>query len=70
MRQDSPYKTRQNIKSVLAALEEQVREEDVVYVILWAAPSIQFYHTGAEGRPDNYYYRAPLVYGLRRTGSP
>ncbi len=55
MRQDSPYRTRQDIKSVLAALEEQMREEDMVYTTFWAAPSIQFYH-GEEGRPDNYYH--------------
>ena len=55
MRQDNPYKTRQNIKSVLAVLEERVREEDVVYAVRWATPSIQFYH-GEEGGPDNYYY--------------
>ncbi len=51
MRQDSS----QNIKSVLAALEERVRQEDMVYTIRWAAPSIQFYH-GEEGSPANYYY--------------
>ena len=55
MRQDSLYGTSQNLKSVLAALEERVREEDMVYAVLWAAPSIQFYH-GEEGSPDNYYY--------------
>ena len=55
MRYDSPYKTNQNIESVLAALEERVREEDVVYAGRWAIPSIQFYH-GEEGSPDNYYY--------------
>ena len=55
MRQDSLYGTSQNLKSVLAALEERVREEDVVYVVRWAGPSIQFYH-GEEGSPDNYYY--------------
>ncbi len=30
MRQDSPYETHENIKSILAALEERVREEDMV----------------------------------------
>ena len=54
MQQDSPYKTRQNLKSVFAILEEQVREEDLVYVANGAFPSIQFYH-GEEG-PDNYWY--------------
>ncbi len=55
IRQDSPYKSSQNIKSVLAALEERVREEDMVFAVPWAVPSIQFY-LGEEGRPDNYYY--------------
>ena len=55
MRQDSPYRTRQNIKSVLATLEERVHEEDMVFVFKTVAPSIQFYH-GEGGRPDNYYH--------------
>ena len=55
MRQDSPYKTHQNIKSVLATLEERVREEDMVYATEDAISPIQFYH-GEEGSPDNYYY--------------
>ena len=55
MRQDSPYKTRKNIKSVLAALEERVREDDMVYAVSGTVPAIRFYH-GEEGSPDNYYY--------------
>ena len=55
MRQDSPYKTRHNIVSVLAALEEQVREEDMVFAVRGAVPSIRFYY-GEERKPDNYYY--------------
>ena len=53
--QDSPYKTPENIKSVLAALEERAGEEDMVYAVWGAVPPIQFYR-GEEGRPDNYYY--------------
>ncbi len=55
MRQDSPYETRQNIKSIFTVLEERVREEDMVFAVPWAVPSIQFY-LGEEGSPDNYYY--------------
>ena len=59
MRQDSPYKTRDNIVSVLAALEEQVREEDMVFAVRETVPSIRFYY-GEEGKPDNYYYGTRL----------
>ena len=55
MWQDSPYKTPENIKSVLAVLDERVQEEDIVYAVWGAVPPIQFYQ-GEEGRPDNYYY--------------
>ena len=69
MRQDSPYKTHGNIKSVLAALEERVREEDMVYAFKGTAPAIRFYH-GEEGSPDNHYYgtrwcTTPAEPGLR-----
>ena len=55
MRQDNPYKTPENIKSVLAVLEERVREEDMVYAVYGASPAIKFYQ-GTEERPANYYY--------------
>ncbi len=55
IRQDSPYKTQENTKSVLAVLEERVREGDVVYADGETAPSIKFYQ-GKEGRPADYYY--------------
>ena len=60
MRQDSPYsKTDHNIKSVLAALEERVREEDMVFAVWWTVPPMRFYY-GEEGKPDNYYYGTRL----------
>ena len=55
MRQDSPYQTPENIKSVLAVLEERVREEDMVYAGWGAVPAMQFYQ-GNEERPANYLY--------------
>ena len=55
MRQESPYQTPENIKSVLAILQEQVREEDMVYAGWGAVPAMQFYQ-GKEERPANYYY--------------
>ena len=55
MRQDSPYQTPENIKSVLAVLQERVREEDMVYAGWGAVPAMQFYQ-GNEERPANYYY--------------
>ena len=55
MRQESPYQTRENIKSVLAVLQERVREEDMVYAGWGAVPAMRFYQ-GKEGRPANYYY--------------
>ena len=55
IRQDSPYKTNVNVKSVLAVLEERVREEDMVYAVYGAYPAIKFYQ-GKEESPANYYY--------------
>ena len=55
MHQDSPYKISENIKSVLAILEERVREEDMVYAGWGAVPAIQFYQGKGE-KPANYYY--------------
>ena len=58
MRRDNPYKTYENIKFVLAILEERVREDDMVYGAWRAVPSIQFYQE-IEERPANYYYGTP-----------
>ncbi len=55
MRQASPYYTHENIKSVLAVLKEQMREEDMVYAYLPATAAIRFYQ-GIEKRPPNWYY--------------
>ena len=55
MRLDSPYYTRENIKSVLAVLKEQVREDDMVYAIRGAIPAMRLYQ-GNEERPANYHY--------------
>ena len=55
MRQDSPYQTPENIKSVLAVLEERVQEEDMVYAGWGSVPAMQFYQ-GNEERPANYHY--------------
>ena len=55
MRQDSPYQTRENIKSVLAVLKERVREGDMVYAGWGAVPAMQFYQ-GNEEKPANYHY--------------
>ncbi len=55
MRQDSPYTTDEDIKSVLAVLQERVREEDIVYVDPAVIPAMRFYQ-GKEESPANYYY--------------
>ena len=55
MRQNSPYQTPWNIKSVLAVLKELVREEDMVYVGWGATPGMRFYQDNEEG-PTNYHY--------------
>ena len=55
MRQNSPYGTLENIKSVLAVLKERVREEDMVYAGWGAVPAIRFYQ-GKEEEPANYHY--------------
>ncbi len=54
IRQDSPYETRYDAKAVLAFLEENVQEEDIVYVTGYAAPSMRFYQPE---NPSNYYYQ-------------
>ncbi len=55
LRQNSPYSTQQNIKSVLAFLDEQAAAGDLVYVMQHAVLPIQFYQ---DERPGNYYYGA------------
>ena len=55
MRQDSPYQTPENIKSVLAVLKERVRKEDMVYSGWGAVPLIRFYLMEEE-KPANYHY--------------
>ena len=52
---DSPYRTDENIKSVLAVLKELVREEDMVYAGWGAVPGMRFYQENEEG-PTNYHY--------------
>ena len=53
LRQDSPYRTDENIKSVLAILEERVREDDLVYAGRRVVPALRFYQEAE--RPANYY---------------
>ena len=55
IQQDSPYRTDENIKSVLAILEERVREEDIVYADWGAVHALRFYQGKAE-KPANYHY--------------
>ncbi len=55
MREDSPYKTRDTTKLVLAVLKERMRKEDMVYAGWPAALSIRF-HLPEEERPANYHY--------------
>ena len=69
MRQNSPYKTSEDIKSVLVVLKERVREEDMVYVDRRAVPGVLFYQ-GKEETPTNYYFanswcRPPAISCLR-----
>ena len=58
MRQDSPYvqgwyEKGYNAKAVLAFLEENVEEGDMVYANMWTAPSMKFYQ---DVKPSNYHY--------------
>ena len=53
LQQDNPYQTRHNTQSILAFLEERVREDDLVYADWKAAPTFQFHQ---QERPANYYY--------------
>ena len=54
IRADDPYREIENPKGVLIALEEQAKEEDVIYV---PAPMIPFFQFYLNRKPDNYYYR-------------
>ena len=60
LRQDSPYRTDENIKSVLAVLKERVREDDLVYAGKRVVPALRFYQ---EERPANYYYGNASCHG-------
>ena len=60
LRQDSPYRTDENIKSVLAVLKERVREDDLVYAGRRVVPALRFYQ---EERPANYYYGNSSCHG-------
>ncbi len=53
MRQDSPYEKDHNTEAILAFLEENVEEGDMVYATMYAAPSMKFYQ---DEKPGNYYY--------------
>ncbi len=53
MQQDSPYEKHHNAKAVLAFLEENVEEGDMVYANMFAAPSMKFYQ---DEKPSNYHY--------------
>lgn len=54
IRADDPYREIEYTKATLIALEEQAKEEDVIYVSAAATPVFQFY---LHRKPDNYYYR-------------
>ena len=53
LRRDDLHYTANNIKQVLAALDEREQEGDGVYVYRWAIPSVEFYKGE---KPDNYFY--------------
>ncbi len=58
MRQDSPYvkgryEKGDNTKAVLAFLEDNVEEGDMVYANMLAAPSMKFHQ---DEKPSNYHY--------------
>ena len=58
LRQDSPYRTKQNAKALLAFLEERVREDDLVYIDRDAVASLWFYQEQYQEqgeRPADYY---------------
>ena len=60
IRADDPYREFGNFNGVLTALEEQAKEEDVIYVPAVATPVFQFYFNR---KPDNYHYRGCHRYG-------
>ena len=70
IRQDSPYQTKNNEKSVFAFLEERVREDDLVYAERYVTQSLRFYQEKEE-RPanyySNYYYSAHRYWGLNES---
>ena len=53
IRQGNSYYTANNIKAVIAVLDEREREDDGVYVYRWAVPFMEFYKGE---KPDNYFY--------------
>ena len=53
MRRDSPYEIDHNAKAVLAFLEENVEEGDMVYATSYAATSLKFYQ---DEKPSSYHY--------------
>ena len=55
LRQYSLYYSVNNIRQVLAAIDEREREGDAVYVYRWAVPSLEFYKGE---KPDNYFYES------------
>ncbi len=55
VREGGPYQASEDVKSVLAVLKEEAREEDTVYFGWGAAPTAQFYLM-EEGKPANYHY--------------
>lgn len=54
IRADDPYREIEDSK-VHIALEEQAKEEDMIYVSARATQAFQFYF---KRKPDNYYYRS------------
>ena len=60
MQQDSPYEKGHSTKAVLAFLEENVEEGDLVYANMFAAPSMKFYQ---DEKPNNYHYGEAQCWG-------
>ena len=57
IRQDSPYVTDHTAKGILAFLEENVKEGDIVYTGTYATPLIKFY----QGEKSSNYHYAEAV---------
>ncbi len=53
IRQNSPYLEHENVKAILAVLDEEAREDDVVYISSGAFAAVEFYQ---RPMPENYYY--------------